>query len=191
MVAHRAGVAFNDAREAHVGARDQFDGGGGGIDLGHPAHYAAAKHDRGTHRDAEVFPFANHDALPPAGEITAGDPGVFQAIVVIGGEAKEVFETREAFLEFDVLLHRELVGRIEAGQIAAGGDQLRIGVKPQRPEFLQITGVGRRDRDGRREFEEARTGKGFHRHRDDEPRGDDKAERGKRAGGEKAAEGHG
>jgi hypothetical protein len=71
---------LDDAGEADVGAANEFDYGGRGIDLRHATDDSAAEHDGRAGGEAEVFPFAQDDALPPTGKIAPGDAGVLEPV---------------------------------------------------------------------------------------------------------------
>ena len=81
--------ALDDAGEADVGAANEFDYGGRGIDLRHATDDSAAEHDGRAGGEAEVFPFAQYDALPPTGKIAAGDAGVFEPVIIVRGQPEE------------------------------------------------------------------------------------------------------
>eukprot|EP01012_Entosiphon_sulcatum_P024835 TRINITY_DN30092_c0_g1_i1.p1 TRINITY_DN30092_c0_g1~~TRINITY_DN30092_c0_g1_i1.p1 ORF type:complete len:301 (-),score=46.99 TRINITY_DN30092_c0_g1_i1:568-1470(-) len=191
LVAEDVVVALDDAGESEVLARDKFDDGRGGINLRDVADDAAAEHHGGADGEAEVFALAEDDALPPAGKIAAGDAGVFETIVVIGGEPQQCLEARQAGLELGILLHGKFVGGVDAGEIAAGDDEFVVRVQAECPIFLETARIVGGDGDGRREFEETGASKRLEADRHEEPGDDDEPEGGKWAVDGETAEGHG
>jgi AAA ATPase containing von Willebrand factor type A (vWA) domain len=190
LKADGAVVVFDEGGDANGGAADEVDDAGVGVDLGDAADDAAAEHDGGADGDAVIGAFAEGHALPPGGEIAAGDAGVFGAEVGVGGEAEEFFEAFDLRAEFGVLLDGEGVLGVKAGEVASGFDEVAFGMSAQRPVFLEIAGVGGGDGDGRGEFEEGGAGEGLDAGGEYQPNGDDEAQGEKRAGLVEAAGRH-
>lgn len=174
-------IALDDGRETHGLAANKIDGSGVGKDLAHATDDAPAENNRGADGEVEVFAFADGETLPPARKIAAHNAGMFGAVAGVRRQAKNGFEAGDLTLHLDVLLDREIVGSVEAGEIATGFDQLAVRAEPQGPVFLEIAGVGRSDADRGGELEKRRSGERFDDGRDDEPSGDDKPEGEKRA----------
>ena len=107
---------------------------------------------------------------------------MFGTVAGVRRQAKNGFEAGDLTLHLDVLLDGEIVGSVEAGEIATGLDQLAVRTESQGPVFLEIAGVGRGDADRGGELKKRRAGKRFDDGRHDEPSGDDKPQREKRAG---------
>ena len=182
MVTDGPGIALDDGRETHGLTADQVDGGGVGEDLADATNNTPAKDHGGADDEVKVFAFANGETLPPAGKIAAHNAGMFGAIAGVRRESKNGFESGDLTLHLDVLLDGEIVRGIEAGEIATGLDQLAVRTETQGPVFLEIAGVGGGDADRGGELEKGRPGERFDDGRDDEPSGDDKPQREKRAG---------
>lgn len=181
MITDRAGVAFDDGGEAHRLATDEIHGGGIGENFADSTDDTAAKNDRRADREVVIFAFADGETLPPTGEIAADDACVLRLITAVRRQTEDAFEAGDFTLHLDVLLDGEIVGSIEAGEVAAGLDELAVGVEPERPVFLEIACVRGRDTHGRGEFEERGAGKGLENGGYHEPCGHDQTEREKRS----------
>jgi hypothetical protein len=151
---HRTIIALHHGGQSHPGAADQLDGRGVGVHFTYPADDATGKDHRGTHGDPIVAAFANCEALPPSREIASHHPGVFKTMFRVGGYPQQILQSFDIVMQFGVLLHRQIVGRIDTGQIATRFDQFQFGVRAQRPELLQITNGRRADTDRRLQFKE-------------------------------------
>ena len=80
---------------------------------------------------------------------------------------------------------------MESGHVAAGGDEVGIGVKAEAPVLLKVACVGGGDFEGRLKFEEADAQETFDRDGQKEPHEDDDREGGEGAGLVETAGRHG
>jgi hypothetical protein len=71
---------------------------------------------------------------------------------------------------------------LSAGEVAAGGDELVFGVNAQAPVFLQVAEVGGGNGDGGLQLKKADAHEALDDDRQDQPRGEDDAEREKGTG---------
>ena len=185
------GLALDDAGQPDAGVADELDDGGVGADFTDAPDDAAAKDDGRADRDAVIPALADRQLLPPAGEVTAHDAGVFRAVVGVGGQLQEFLKPGDLGLERGILLDGVFVGGGEASEIAPRLDELAVGVEAERPVFLEVAGVGGGDGDGGLQLDEAGAGERLHHDRHDQPRDDDDNERQEGAGLIEAFRGHG